>query len=137
MADIKFEVHYEQPPENVWRALTDPNLLAQWLMPNNFRPELGAEFEFRSKPVGGWDGIARCKVLEIDPPRRLAYSWGSNKIATTVRYVLEPDGKGTWLRFEQTGFSGVGGFMAKLFMGPGWRKMLNKTLPSAIAEARP
>lgn len=129
MADIRYDVHYKQPPEKIWRALTDPKILAQWLMPNNFKPELGHEFEFRSKPVGGWDGIARCKVLEIDPPRHLVYSWGSNKIATVVRFTLDPEDGGTWLRFEQTGFAGFGGFMAKMFMGPGWRDKLKNKIP--------
>lgn len=130
MADIKFDVHYEKPPEKIWRAITDSDTLAKWLMPNNFKPELGHEFEFRAKPVGGWDGIARCKVLEIDPPRKLVYSWGaSNGIATIVTYLLEPEAGGTWLRFSQTGFAGFNGFMAKLFMGPGWRKKLKKSVP--------
>jgi uncharacterized protein YndB with AHSA1/START domain len=72
---IVFAIDYDLAPEKIWRTLTDSELLARWLMPNTFRPELGAEFEFRAKPIGGWDGIARCKVLEIDPPRRLIYSW--------------------------------------------------------------
>ncbi|MBV9044547.1 MAG: SRPBCC domain-containing protein [Alphaproteobacteria bacterium] len=135
MADINYQVHYEQPPEAVWRAITDPKLIEKWLMPNNFRPELGAEFEFRSKPVYGWDGIARCKVLEIEPPKRLVYSWNSNKIETVVSYTLDKDAHGTWLRFAHTGFSGVGGFMAKMFMGPGWREKLNKAIPKLLVEA--
>ena len=59
MADIKFDVHYEQPPEKIWRAITDSETLAKWMMPNDFKPELGHEFQFRAKPMGGWDGIAR------------------------------------------------------------------------------
>lgn len=129
MADIKFDVHYEQPPEKIWRAITDSETLAKWMMPNDFKPELGHEFQFRSKPMGGWDGIARCKVLEIDPPRRLVYSFESNMIKTVVRFTLEPEKDGTWLRFEQTGFKGFNGFMAKMFMGPGWRGKLKKTVP--------
>jgi uncharacterized protein YndB with AHSA1/START domain len=134
MANIKYDVHYKQPPQNVWRAITDSALMAKWLMPNNFRPELGAEFEFRSKPVGGWDGIARCKVLQIDPPRTLVYSWGSNKLATVVTFTLEPDGDGTWLRFAQTGFAGFDGFMAKMFMGRGWRDKLKNKIPELAAQ---
>jgi uncharacterized protein YndB with AHSA1/START domain len=135
MADIKVEVHYDQPPEKIWRALTDPKILAQWLMPNDFRAELGAEFAFRAKPVGGWDGIARCKVIALDPPRELAYRWASNKIETVVRFTLVPEGGGTWLKFEQTGFAGFGGFMAKMFMGPGWRDKLKNKVPLLAAEA--
>jgi uncharacterized protein YndB with AHSA1/START domain len=133
MAGIKIDVHYKQPPHVVWRALTDPDLLARWLMPNNFRPEPGCEFEFRAKPVGGWDGIARCKVLEIDPPNKLAYSWKSNKIETVVTFTLRPEDGGTWLRFSHAGFAGAGGFVAKLFMGSGWRKKLHKSIPEIVA----
>ena len=129
MADIKFDVHYKQPPEKIWTALTDSEKLAKWLMPNDFKPELGREFKFRAKPMGGWDGIAHCKVIALDPPRMLAYSWESNMIKTVVRFTLEPDDGGTWLRFEQSGFEGWSGFWAKMFMGPGWRSKLKKSVP--------
>lgn len=134
MSAVEFEVDYKQPPAKVWRALTEPELLARWMMPNNIRPELGAEFEFRSKPIGGWDGIARCKMLEVDAPRRLVYSWGSNMIQTVVSFDLAPlpDG-GTRLRFKQDGFEGANGFWAKLFMGGGWKSKLRKTVPGIVA----
>lgn len=134
MSSIKFDVHYKQPPERVWRVLTDSNLMAQWLMPNDFRPELGAEFTFRSKPVGGWDGVAYCKVLEIDPPKKLVYSWNSNKIKTVVSYALRAEDGGTWISFAHDGFAGMDGFMAKLFMGPGWKGKLRKTIPEMAAK---
>jgi uncharacterized protein YndB with AHSA1/START domain len=133
-SNIAFEIDYDLAPEKIWRTLTDPELLARWLMPNNFRAELGAEFEFRAKPIGGWDGIARCKVLEIEAPRRLVYSWRSNKIDTVVRFDLEPRGRGTRLKFEQSGFAGVDGAMAKFFMGGGWKSKLRDVVPKLAAE---
>lgn len=134
MSSIKFDVYYSAPAEKVWLALTDPALLEKWLMPNNFRPELGAEFEFRAKPFGGWDGVARCKVIEIEPSRRLAYTWRNNMIDTVVRYELFPHEGGTRVQFEQSGYAGAKGFMAKLFMGGGWKTMLRKAVPDILAE---
>ena len=131
---VKFEIDYKVPPEKIWRTLTDSDLLAQWLMPNNFRAELGAEFQFRAKPMGGWDGVAHCKVLEIDPPKTLVYSWGSNMIQTVVTFRLEPRAGGTRLYFEQTGFEGMNGAMAKFFMGGGWKSKLRTVVPQ-LAEA--
>jgi uncharacterized protein YndB with AHSA1/START domain len=61
------------PPEKIWRALTQPALIAEWLMQNDFLPVVGHKFQFRAKPVGGWNGVADGEVLIVDPPRRLAW----------------------------------------------------------------
>jgi uncharacterized protein YndB with AHSA1/START domain len=82
--DLHFEVTYPHPPEKVWRALTDPQAIAQWLMENNFEARLGHKFQFRTKPAPGFDGVVNCEVLEMDPPRRLAYSWSGGNLNTIV-----------------------------------------------------
>lgn len=133
MGDIRVEMQYGVSPERVWRTLTEPGLIAKWLMPNDFRPELGAEFAFRARPMGNWDGVAHCKVLEIEPHRKLAYSFKSNVIDTVVTFELEPRDGGTFLRFSHTGFTGKGDFMARLFMGMGWRSKLRKVVPKLAA----
>jgi uncharacterized protein YndB with AHSA1/START domain len=46
--DLRFEVTYPHPPEKVWRALTDPQAIAQWLMKNNFEARVGHKFQFRA-----------------------------------------------------------------------------------------
>ncbi len=52
-----------------------------------------------------------------------------------VTYTLEPHGSGTRLTFLHTGFRGVGGFiLAKLMMGPGWKKMLGSRVPAVLAD---
>jgi uncharacterized protein YndB with AHSA1/START domain len=134
---LKFEAQYRHPPEQVWRVLTDSALIERWLMPNDFREVLGAEFEFRSKPVGGWDGIARCKIIEIDRPRVLAYTWKSNKIDTIVRFELCPVAGGTQLTLEHSGFAGLNGMMARFFMGMGWRGKVAKTIRALLDEIGP
>ena len=74
---IKHELFFPKPPEVVWEYLTQPELIALWLMPNDFLPVLGHEFQFTTKPMPDLDldGIFYCKVLEIIPFKKLSYSW--------------------------------------------------------------
>lgn len=132
--DLKLERVYPYPPERVWRALTSAEALAEWLMPNDFEPRVGHKFQFRAKPGAGWDGIVNCEVLEVDEPRRLSYSWRNNFIDTVLTFTLEPTAGGTRLYLTQTGFDGVKAFMVSLIMGSGWKSMLRKSLPAALAR---
>lgn len=76
-AAIRTEMFCRHPPDRVWRALTDPKALGTWLMPNDFVPELGHRFTFRTRPIPPYfDGIVHCEVIELDPPKSLAYTWG-------------------------------------------------------------
>src|SRR5947207_8824530 len=112
---IVVEYEIKRPPAAVWRALTEPHLLARWLMENDIRAEVGHRFTFRAPPVAGWDGVVQCQVLEVDAPRRLRYSWrgGSDdrqgygeRIDTTVTWTLTAtEGGGTLLRLEHAGFT--------------------------------
>jgi len=98
------------PPEKVWRALTHAPLVAEWLMKNDFEPVLGHRFNFRSEPVNGWNGVTDCEVLEIEPLRRLVYSWNASGeqaaygIKSIVTWTLTPTSDGTQLRMEHAGF---------------------------------
>ncbi len=136
MSDIRLEQVYPYPPERVWRALTDPEAMAAWLMTNDFQPRVGHKFQFRAKPQPGWRGIVDCEVLEVDPPRRLSYTWqGDPKYRPTiVTWILEPTESGTRLRLEHTGFRGLGGLFLKLLLGSGWKGMLKTSLPSVLAR---
>jgi uncharacterized protein YndB with AHSA1/START domain len=79
-ADIDLTIIYPHPIDQVWAALTSADALASWLMPNDFQPVVGHRFTFRTKPAPGFDGIVRCQVLELDPPRRIAWSQAGGKI---------------------------------------------------------
>lgn len=138
MSDIRVVRDYPHPPAKVWRVLTEPALLALWSMrPEGFAPVVGNRFKLVAKPNPGWRGYVECEVLEVREAALLRYSWvgdDSGK-ATQVTYTLEPHAGGTRLTFEHTGFTGVGGFMlAKLMMGPGWRKMLGKAIPAVLDD---
>ena len=72
MAEIKLSAIYPSPTKAVWQALTDPAEVKAWLMDSDFLPVLGHSFTFRTEPRPGFDGIVRCKVIEIEPERRLS-----------------------------------------------------------------
>src|SRR3972149_5337447 len=74
---FSMEYALPHPPEKVWRALTEPKLLAAWLMVTDLRPLVGNSFTFKADPTPWWDGIVHCEVLELDLHKRLRYSWRS------------------------------------------------------------
>jgi uncharacterized protein YndB with AHSA1/START domain len=138
---IRRELVFPDTREDVWRALTDSAILAEWLMPNDFEPSVGHQFTFRTEPnpQAGFDGIVHCEVLECAPPSRLAYSWAGGGIDTRVTYQLEPDGDGTRVLFEQSGFdlSQSWGDAALRGAEVGWRRMLDKLAGVIAGSAAP
>ena len=102
---ISFEFDLHHSPKKVWRALTDPTLLAEWLLPAiNFKLEPGAAFMFKTQPHPGWDGTVQCRILEIDEPRRISYAWVVAELDTVVTFTLTPTDSGTRLSLVQSGF---------------------------------
>jgi uncharacterized protein YndB with AHSA1/START domain len=103
---ISFEFDLPHAPEKVWRALTDPVLLAEWLLPVvNLKLEPGAAFTFKAPPQPGWDGSVNCRFVEIEPHRKLSYTWVVGfGIDTVVTFTLTPTPSGTRLSLVQSGF---------------------------------
>jgi uncharacterized protein YndB with AHSA1/START domain len=132
-ADIDLTVTYPHPIDQVWRALTSSEALTAWLMPNDFLPVVGHRFTFRTNPAPGFDGIVRCRVLELDPPRRIVWSWAGGKIDTTVTFTLEPaGGQQTRLRMHQVGFHGLGAQITRRIMASGWPALLRERLAAHL-----
>ena len=115
------------PPERIWRALTQPHLIEEWLMKNDFKPVVGHSFNLR----GDWGGVLDCEVLAIEPNKVLSYTWNFRhddaafNLRSVVTFTLTPTSKGTRLRVEQSGFQpsqkqAYGGAHA------GWRQFLEK-----------
>lgn len=110
---IKHQFYFSHLPETVWEYLTNAELMAQWLMRNDFQPIAGHEFQFRTGPIPSlnFDGIIYCKVLNIEPLKTLSYSWncgpGEGKITleSVVTWQLEPKDKGTELFLDHRGFN--------------------------------
>ncbi|MDQ0468532.1 SRPBCC family protein [Labrys wisconsinensis] len=94
------------PPEKLWRALTQPHLISEWLMKNDFEPVVGHRFKLR----GEWGGVLDCEVLAVEPHRTLSYTWNfahddaAYDLRSVVTFTLTPTGGGTHLRMEQSGF---------------------------------
>jgi uncharacterized protein YndB with AHSA1/START domain len=130
---VEREIAY--PPEKLWRALTQPHLISEWLMQNDFAPSVGHRFKLR----GEWGGVLDCEVLTVEPNKTLAYTWDhahddpAFALKSVVTFTLTPTGGGTHLRVEQEGFrpdqrQAFGGANA------GWRKFLDN-LEQLLAKA--
>ena len=110
---IKHEFSFAHPVETVWEYLTNSELMAQWLMKNDFQPIVGHEFQFRTGPIAAlnFDGIFYCKVLEIIPLEMLSYSWNSGpgggeiNLESVVIWTLQPTEKGTEVTLVHRGFA--------------------------------
>jgi len=124
---VVVEREMPHPPEKVWRALTQPHLMEEWLMKNDFVPAVGHRFNLR----GAWGGVLDCEVLEIEPMQSLSYSWNFDNedpnfaLKSVVTFTLMPTAAGTHLRVEQAGFrptqkQALGGALH------GWTDMLGK-----------
>ena len=125
---LTFQFDLPHRPEKVWRALTDPSLLAEWLLPVvDLKLDRGAAFMFKTQPYPGWDGIVHCRMVEIDAPRKLSYTWvaGGMEIDTVVTFTLTPTASGTNLSLVQSGFKPE---QKKNFGGAryGWKMMGGK-----------
>lgn len=109
---IRQQYFYDHSPEAVWAYLTTPELMAQWLMPNDFELRVGHEFQFRYKPIPAFnvDGIFHCRVLEVLPLKKLSYTWtagpgdGTVNLDTIVVWTLAQKDEGTELHLEHSGF---------------------------------
>jgi uncharacterized protein YndB with AHSA1/START domain len=123
------------PPEKLWRALTQPHLIEEWLMKNDFAPHVGHRFNLR----GDWGGVLDCEVLVVEPNKELSYTWNFKhddaafNLESVVTFTLTPISTGTHLRMEQVGFrpdqrQAFGGAHA------GWKQFFEK-LERVLARA--
>ncbi|MEU8322177.1 SRPBCC domain-containing protein [Nonomuraea sp. NPDC048881] len=122
---IRLDEFLKHPPAKVWRALTDPELMARWLMPNDFRLEVGHRFTFTTQPrkAVGFDGTVHCQVLEFEAEKLLRISWSDRKQADwTVTWRLVPEGRGTRLFLDHEGFDPDDPTqqLSRRIMGGGW-----------------
>jgi uncharacterized protein YndB with AHSA1/START domain len=108
------------PAEKLWRALTQPHLIAEWLMKNDFKPNVGEKFTLS----GDW-GSVDCKVLEVEPNKTLSYTWDAMGLESVVTFTLTPTSTGTHLRVEQSGFRSD---QTQAYNGAtfGWQNFLGK-----------
>ncbi len=96
---LVIEREIAHPPEKVWRALTQPHLIEEWLMKNDFKPVVDHRFNLRAD----W-GAVDCQVLVVEPNKTLSYTWAAYGLESVVTWTLTPTSTGTRLRMEQLGF---------------------------------
>ena len=108
------------PPEKIWRALTQPHLIEEWLMKNNFKPVVDHRFSLNAE----WGGVD-CQVRTVEPNRTLSYSWDTKDLESVVTWTLTPTATGTHLRMEQAGFRAD---QEQAYQGAkyGWRQFFGK-----------
>jgi uncharacterized protein YndB with AHSA1/START domain len=103
---VVVERDFPHPAKKIWRALTQPHLIEEWLMKNNFKPAVGHHFNLR----GEWGGVLDCEVLAVEPNKTLSYTWNfahddaAFNLRSVVTFTLTPTRTGTHLRMEQVGF---------------------------------
>lgn len=96
---VVVEREFPHPPEKIWRALTQPHLIEDWLMKNDFKPVVGGRFNLSAD----W-GAVNCRVQKAEPNKTLSYTWDTKDLRSVVTWTLIPTSTGTLLRMEQTGF---------------------------------
>ncbi|PRX44987.1 uncharacterized protein YndB with AHSA1/START domain [Prauserella shujinwangii] len=138
MSGERTAIHVDQflahPPHTVWRALTEPELLARWLMPNDIAPVVGHRFQLHSEPklaAGFEGGPVPCEVLAVEPEKLLSIRWGER---WTVTWRLEPEGRGTRLFLSHEGFDpgDERDQVAWRIMGGGWRTGVPRKLAAVL-----
>jgi uncharacterized protein YndB with AHSA1/START domain len=135
-ASIKHQLFFPHPPAAVWEYLTNAELMKLWLMPNDFEPVEGHEFQFRVNPMPSFDfdGIIYCKVLEIVPLKKLSYSWklgpgdGTINVDSVVRWELQANDKGTELILDHGDFAILENTGIFDGMNVGWLQNMHKIL---------
>lgn len=134
LGDIVLDEVFPHARELLWKALTDGELMARWMMaPSGFEPIVGKHFTLQTTPAGEWDGVIHCQVLEVMPNERIAYAWKGghesnvgygSRLETTVTWTLTKIDGGTRVQLVHSGFVLPKNETAHKNMGAGWKKVL-------------
>ena len=85
-------------PEKIWRALTQPHLIEEWLMKNDFKPVVDHRFNLRAD----W-GVVDCQVLAVEPNKTLSYTWAAYDLKSVVTWTLTATSTGEQQPKAQSG----------------------------------
>ena len=126
---LTIEAFYPDPPERVWRALTDAAALQRWLMPTTFKAEIGFRFRFKGTSKQGAMDVEGV-VIELDAPNRLAYTWddGEDDTPGVVAWTLKPKDGGTQLTLEHSPAQEPKPYVL-IEASTNWRNALHTSLP--------
>ncbi|WP_372404141.1 SRPBCC domain-containing protein [Streptomyces luteireticuli] len=142
LTTVRVDQFLAHPPAKVWRALTEPELIAQWLMPADFRLEIGHRYTMTSfpRPNTNFSGTVEAEVLAFEPGRMLSLRWADASAADaadwTITWTLEPEGRGTRLFLVHEGFDpdDPAQMMARKIMGSGWRTHIMDALQNVVGH---
>lgn len=127
--DVRFERRYPRPVETVWKALTEPERLADWMGVSHVEPRLGGRYETMLDGIKPMHG----RITVWDPPRTLELHWANDHAPdSTVRYELTPEKDGTRLIFTHRHLP----FATSALMLPGWHVYFER-LGTALSAATP
>lgn len=142
LSTIELDQFSPYPPQQVWRVLTDPELLGRWLMPaTGFRPVAGTTFRMQTPamPGVGFSGTVDATVLEAIAPKRLSMTWNDaesgRETGWVITWELEPEGDGTRILFTHTGFDPDDAMAQRVraMMSKGWSG-IHAALATLLAE---
>lgn len=146
LTTVRVDQYLAHPPDKVWRALTEPDLIARWLMPGDFRLVVGHRYTMRTQamPGFGFSGLVRAEVLAFETGRMLRIGWrdadpGSLSGANwTITWTLHPEGRGTRLFLVHEGFDPDNPLQqrARMLMDGGWRSATMRRLDEVLTGLR-
>jgi len=140
MKKIEINVSVAYPIETVWQALTKPELMSQWIMETDFRPEVGRQFKFKGKKNKFWRGWTECKVIKIEPLKQLQFTWQNSEkqTPTLITYTLTKTDSGTNIQATNEGFDSTygpfEGFFFRTMIKAGMKKEFSGKLPEVLAN---
>jgi uncharacterized protein YndB with AHSA1/START domain len=133
---VVIERTFAAPVARVWKALTDVEEMKRWYFDlKEFKPEVGFEFEF----IVEHEGMTYhhlCKITEVIPQRKLAYTWRykGHEGNSLVTFELFADGNKTQLKLTHEGletFPKTPSFARKNFM-EGWTQIIGSSLKEFV-----
>lgn len=130
---------YNAPSDTVWKAITDKDQMKKWYFDiREFKPETGFEFEFTAGD-GKQTFRHLCKVTDVVPGRKLAYSWryDGHPGNSIVTFELFPEGKQTRLVLTHDGLESFPDLpeFARTNFETGWLQIIGTSLKDFVEKA--
>lgn len=131
---IRIESLLHAAPHEVWRAITEKEMVSKWLMETNIEAKVGFIAFFKMPSMPGFDGNIKAVVVAVEENRLFSYTWqgGWMKKPTTIQFTLQEKPNGTLLILEHWGFEGILGNLLRRMMSGGWKKKLKIQIPELL-----
>jgi uncharacterized protein YndB with AHSA1/START domain len=134
VSEIRVEIDLPHPPELVWRALTDPDLLSSWFLPTDLEPRAGGVFHAQPHRVPGFSGAFDIEVVGVVPARSLLMQWRGDQLHAQVTWEIEATPGGSLVIVRQNGFLGVNGTLRRRELRRAYQEMFEERLPVTVGR---